>query len=406
MAVWGADTDAIKVQGGELENIAARIQDISSRIKKAGYLNQLEFSGKYQVQLSVNELSRSIAEQSRKLKKMGGGLKDVAAIYERTEKEIQDQRYGVNPFTRNGGNGGGAGGGGGREGGEASENNHSAEQSYDPSEQLIKTILTYLDKVEKNKEAGLISKIREYLKSLFGFWNGDQTGWAGLSAWCGLSKKSGDLWSGFYKYCKAKDPSGLLEKRFGKGAAQVAVIGSSLGLMGKLANAFGSDAENGWDKAADFLDVGGSGAGVVQSVYDLKHLADKGKGGLYSPASLWTTTAETAIASVSQGIRSIGAYSADGEWDMLDTGATGVDASVAGLEKMVSKLTFGMVSAETFGTSPGQISQNLKNWAAETGTRAGNYIKENPALQNAYEKGNTFAQVGITCYATVASLFK
>lgn len=414
MASWAVDTGKLRQQGWDLNSAASRLAEIENSIRNVGNLSGLSFSGKYIVQSRVNELGNTVARHSGLLRNMGTGLSSAASIYEQAEEHIKDSSQRLQDNWNSGssdgtGNsfisvdsdvtGSGGGGGGGGRGGASSE-----KSDEDIVEGLIKAWLTLMEKGYKMPGAAFMSKALSYFDSLKKFFTGDMTGLTGASDFCSLAKNSTKLWDALYKSLKNNDPAGFLEKQFGKSAAGIAIIGSFLGLAGKTLEAFNSDSTTFGGKVADFLDAGAEGFGLGKSVYDFRHLADlKNSKGLYTEGGLWVIFGETTTSAIAQFIRSAAEYSADGVWDLGDTAATGIDGSVVGLEKMISSLTFNMISAETFGTSAEEISQNMKDWAGNTGINAGNYILQHSDLKEQYDQGNVFDRIGITAYATFMS---
>ena len=83
----------------------------------------------------------------------------------------------------------------------------------------------------------------------------------------------------------------------------------------------------------------------------------------------------------------------------MDTASTGIEASVAGLYAMLSSLTFGIISENFTGVSAKDVSDFLKNRAGNIGVEAGEYIKANPALYQAYQDGNVVVRIFLTFYA-------
>lgn len=236
---------------------------------------------------------------------------------------------------------------------------------------LIKSFLTYQDKYEDDKTSGAVKALVSYFQKLSAFATGDKEGWTGLSDWCDLGEASSKLWKASYSYLKTYYP--WLKDQMGEAAAGVGIAGSLFGLAGgvsDMADTISSEDSTTGEKIASVLDAQSEGIDVVKSVYEYQHLADKSTG-LYTAAGLWATFAETITNSASQLVTSISTYSADGSWDWGDTGATGVEIAVSGLSAMISGLTFGIISPETFGTTTEDISSAIENWAEGVGAWIG-----------------------------------
>ncbi len=143
----------------------------------------------------------------------------------------------------------------------------------------------------------------------------------------------------------------------------------------------------------------------------LKHMGDTTTNitttdGLYSPLTFYSTIAKSYLSAFSQGFTSYEKYSADGVWDLGDTGKTGIEFGVTGLYSMLNSLSFGLISEKTTGVSAEEISTGIENWATDVGTGAGNYIVNDPELFKKYNDSNLIGQVAITFYAAFKSCWK
>ena len=112
----------------------------------------------------------------------------------------------------------------------------------------------------------------------------------------------------------------------------VKVLGLSAGFLGLTASIL--SASNGLDNkqwqsiVADYVDCGKDMLSVI-------------KAGPWSALNIYSAIGEAGIQSISQGFRSHEKYYADGQWDMGDTGATGIDISMAGIYGISHSLTLG-----------------------------------------------------------------
>lgn len=104
------------------------------------------------------------------------------------------------------------------------------------------------------------------------------------------------------------------------------------------------DEKQWYDIAADYIDCGKDVFSIVESCYTYNgsSIAELSAGGLYSPLGLYGAIAKAGVASVSQLVRSIGKYSADGEWNLGDTADTLIDFATAGLYEITHYVTRGL----------------------------------------------------------------
>lgn len=375
MSTWKVDTSHLRDQGMELQNLSSRIAKINANLRSVGNLGDFSFSGKSTLQARVNDLTSAVEEQSRKTRTMGEKLVVIARLYDLAEQDIKEQgakdifssvpQSGLHSSgATNTGSGAEMGGRGGVE--------SSGDGKDDFGWDFLKAVLTFRNKFKKDDGAGVGKDFLSYLKSAFDFLNGEKTGWNGASNLFDFADKSTGMWKGLYEYFKSQDPTGLLEKTWGQGAAGVGIAGSMLALLSKSMTAMGADNSTASKAAANILDVGSGGIDVAKSVYEYTHFQDFiGKEqGPFSPASQWAAFGETVTSSLAQTFRSVEKYGADG-WQFMDFAETGVDVAVTGLEKMISCLTFNIISADTFGTTTEEISEGLKEWANNLGKDIG-----------------------------------
>ena len=279
---------------------------------------------------------------------------------------------------------------------------------------VIKAVLKWLDKTDSDKDAGITNDGLSYFESLYKFFTGDMTGLTGAEDWFDLCDNSIGLWTGFYDYLK--DFYNKAGDTFSVGN-QTKVAG--LGIIGNLIG-FVSDIFGAADTISNTEDLGvagilgeiiGTGDNVVDiwsSVEKLLHISDTSTNitttsGVYSPLTFYATIAKSYLSAISQGFSSFEKYSADGAWDLGDTAATGIEASVEGLYSMVSALTFGLVSDGTTGVSASDISNALENWSEDIGTQAGNYIASDPTLYQMYQDSNAVGKALLTFYTALWS---
>ena len=214
----------------------------------------------------------------------------------------------------------------------------------------VKTLLRGTDKWGDVDEAGVLEDVISYFESFTTFFSGDKKGLTGASDWCNLADSSIGVWTGLYDYfCDMY--KGLKIGFFGDVAQKnVKVLGLSAGFLGLTASIL--SASNGLDNkqwqsiVADYVDCGKDMLSVIKSGYALKHIGDvkslsEIKAGPWSALNIYSAIGEAGIQSISQGFRSHEKYYADGQWDMGDTGATGIDISMAGIYGISHSLTLG-----------------------------------------------------------------
>lgn len=211
----------------------------------------------------------------------------------------------------------------------------------------IKDYLTGADKFGGNDEAGLMGDLIDYFQNLAGFFLGDKKGWTGAGGLCDLATGSVKLWTGMYDYFQNMY-DGLTTGFFGETAQRnVKILGLSsgfVGLIGSLLTATDSIGKKEWQSVvADYLEGGKDVVSIIGSAYELKHIKDvTSMAGPWNPAKIYSAIGEAGVNVLQQGFKSHERYYADGKWDLGDTGATGIDISIAGLYGLTHSLTFGL----------------------------------------------------------------
>ena len=218
----------------------------------------------------------------------------------------------------------------------------------DEEKDILSTVKTLLRGTDKWGD--VLEDVISYFESFTTFFSGDKKGLTGASDWCDLADSSIGVWTGLYDYfCDMY--KGLKTGFFGDVAQKnVKVLGLSAGFLGLTASIL--SASNGLDNkqwqsiVADYVDCGKDMLSVIKSGYALKHIGDvkslsEIKAGPWSALNIYSAIGEAGIQSISQGFRSHEKYYADGQWDMGDTGATGIDISMAGIYGISHSLTLG-----------------------------------------------------------------
>ena len=304
--------------------------------------------------------------------------------------------------------------------------------------------ISKLIKEAGNKEAGIFKNGLSYMEDFVNFLLGDKSGLSGTKDWCDLTDSTLGLWKGMYDYLfeKYEGFDKFFSKSFSKKVGGIGVASDVFGLISSLCGAMdtiSSSNEKGFaTTAGEIIGEFDSGVDLWGSVLKYIHVNDeainittKGANGIYSPLSFYTAIVKGGISTVSQAFKSVGKYSADGKFDLTDAANTGVEASVHGLGSMIDSLTFGLgkyvASGMTLGfISPDEftadnISAKLENGSADlgealawgyddliikatTGTKAGEYIQNDPELKKKFRNAGRIGQAALTFYAAAKSL--
>lgn len=260
----------------------------------------------------------------------------------------------------------------------------------------LKDIGSAVKNIGDSKGAGLFGSMFGYLDSLFNIFD-EKT--SVLEREFKLTKSSASLYSSIFSFAKAKGmlPDSVKKQWQGRMDA-IGVVGSLFG-VGESVVKFGRTGTG-----ADAAGIGNAGADLLNGIYKIGKDAERVKGlkGLYQPADLWCTFGKTILSAGGQTYDSIKKYAADGRWDVNDTACTGLEGAVAGLDAMVSGLSFGAISLDNFGSSPAQFSQALEDGAASYGKSIGNYILNHQDLLDDYNSsGHWIHQTRVVAYAAI-----
>lgn len=281
---------------------------------------------------------------------------------------------------------------------------------------LLKSMLKWEDKTGTGNGAGVAADGISYLESLYDFFTGDKKGLTGAEDWLDLGDKSASVWKGLYDYLnKFYGGAGeVFSEASQTKVAKVSVASSTLGFIGSLCGDvdYAMHTENARMSGiiGETVGSGTEAMDIWNAVERLEHIGDKTENittrkGIYSPLTFYTAIAKGTISSTAQAFKSYEKYSADGSWDLNDTASTGVEFAVSGLYSMANTLTFGLFSEKTTGVTAADVSESLENWAGNIGTQAGEYIRDNSGLRDAYEKSHTPGKAIITFYAAFKSRF-
>lgn len=346
----------------------------------------------------LKAVNNSIYSSQRKMEIMREALSEGIRRYQDTEKQIcentETDRFQYRVVNSNGSSTAGS-----SMGARGNNKNRTLSDSLYSS---IKAFFKYKEKFEKDKGAGLAGAVMSYVKDLQNFLN-KKSG----ADFFDLAKSSSKLWNACYKYFLINDDKGLLKKQWGKKAAGVSMAGSIMGLISTVYDVSEKENDTFFKRWGNLSDVLKDGTDVVKDGYELwnyEELLNK-KNGLHSTAGKYAILAKTAFSVAGQTGRSIEKYSADGYWSVDDTARTMTEISVAGLETMVSGLTFGIISADTFGTSAEKMATDIENAATELGRWAGEYIVDHEDMRKRWEKGSKLEQAGLIYEALFRNTF-
>lgn len=269
----------------------------------------------------------------------------------------------------------------------------------------LKTYLKWLDKSGYDDKAGITGGFLSYSESLYNFFTGNMTGLTGAKDWLDLGDKSIGLWTDFYDYLKAfyNGKGDIFSLASQSNIAKIGIGGNIFGLISDLCGAA--------DNISNPERIGSAGIigelfGISDNAIDIwhgaekvKNIGDTAKNGIYSPLMLYTTIAKGYLSAIGQGFTSYEKYSADGSWDLGDTAATAIESSVSGLYKMVSTLTFGLISEDVTGVSAEEVSSYLEESCGNIGINAADYIKNDSVLNQKYQESGTFGRACLIFYA-------
>lgn len=206
---------------------------------------------------------------------------------------------------------------------------------------LLNGIETLLDvnasQLMKISELGIVAKFTKYINSFYSLFQGENSAVATSSNVTELAKSSLDLWTEIYDWFSEKSQSSsqtLFNSENQSKVKALGIVSSVLGLTSNVLLASDKlDEKKMSEIIADYMDCGKDIVSIVEDVYKFtgNPITELSNGGVYSPLAVYGAIAKAFVASTSQLVRSIGEYSADGEWDLGDTANTGIDFATAGL---------------------------------------------------------------------------
>lgn len=380
-------------------NISKEVSEVLSDFQQT--IHQLDWDVKYQSNINdtASQLSRKLDSYAVALKHYQSFMNETYDKYRKLDQIGLDRNaQDISPFEH-----------------DKCDVSSPEEDKFKQLIERIKATLSAKSKINKNKDAGLTEKGISYLQSLYQFFSGDMIGLTGAENYLDLCDNSIGLWIGFYDYLKHlyNNTGGAFSTHNQAKVAGAEIVGSILGFVSDI---FGTvDTISNTDDLGTAGLIGeiiGTGDGIVDiwsNAEKLIHVGDTStnvttSNGVYSPLAKYSAIAKGYISALSQGFSSYEKYSADGVWDVGDTGATAIELSTAGLYSMIKSLSFGLFSEETTGISASDISSFLENTVGNIGTKAGQYIAADPTLYQKYQNSSVLGRTALTFYAAVCSL--
>ncbi len=357
MAMLRVNTTVMSDQVAELQTLLQRLEDISSDVAAVNQQLQWRTSLSTAIRSNLSQHSEYVGQLREIASALSGALSTAVEQYTSTENELVGVAEATASSIAESVSAVIAGGDGDDGAGVESFLGLLNEEDEDFLDK-IKSILKAMDKWGDNSEAGILENILSYLEDFESFFFGsdsDKAGLTGLAAICSLADSSVSVWTGLYDYWRDMF-EGVTTGLFGDIANRnVKILGLSGSLMGLVSSVLSAsetlseniDANKWGTIIADYLDCGKDVISTIKSGYTLKHIKDVAsladvKAGVWSALSVYTAIGEAGVSTVSQAFRSIEKYASDGSWDVGDTGATGIDISVAGIYGLSHSLTLGL----------------------------------------------------------------
>ena len=246
--------------------------------------------------------------------------------------------------------------------------------------EVFKNSMKAVSEMNEDEEMGLAGDLVSYYKSLLEFLKGDSEHTPfGLGMWCKLSKASASVWKGVYTVFKEsfsdEATQNLFEKKFGGWSNGVGVAGGLMGILGAVTEYSGN--------GSSVADIGKETADLGKTLYLI------GKDSVFKyPAHVYTSILQSAMDVAGQTYDSIHKYKEDGHLSLEDIAYTGIEASVKGLDTLLSKFSHGVFSTKTAGTNAEDTAKWLEEEANKIGKSIGNRIASDPELKRAFQNGN------------------
>lgn len=317
----------------------------------------------------LRQICMELQEEKQRIAEIAEYLRHASVTYEELEKKQQDEdekslSYGT-VYEQNG---------------QKKPFGEVYVEVYNWILEVFKNSMKAVSEMNEDKEMGLAGDLVSYYKSLLDFLKGDSEHTPfGLGMWCKLSKASASVWKGAYTVFKEsfsdEAMQNLFEKKFGGWSNGVGVAGGLMGILGAVTEYSGN---------------GSSVANIGKETADLgKTLYLIGKDSVFKyPAHVYTSILQSAIDVAGQTYDSIHKYKEDGHLSLEDIAYTGIEASVKGLDTLLSKFSHGIFSTKTAGTNAEDTAKWLEEGANKIGESIGKRIASDPELKQAFQNGN------------------
>lgn len=342
---------------GDQYRMASELRGISDRIANMRKNVDTEFGQGRIIKIALDRFKEQTQEEANIYTNMAKQLDEIAILYQRTENKVAENSDLNKKGIRIDGY---------KDSETKADYINKIEQIINETNEednfvdLIKKILKGQKKFGNDSEAGVLAEIISYFEDAKKFFMGDKKGITGASNLCKLADSSLSVWTQLYEYFGDKF-QGLEKGFFGdiarKNVKVLSLSAGVLGLTSSLLSASKNLDEKKWQSiVANYVDCGKDIFSVIKSGYSLKHIQDAKsflmnikeknllteKKGPWSALDLYMATGEGITKAVSQGLRSHEKYMADGQWALEDTGATGIDLSIAGIYGMSHSLSAGL----------------------------------------------------------------
>lgn len=236
--------------------------------------------------------------------------------------------------------------------------------------------------------ADILAYAKDFVKMFVG---GDDEESIGVR-WWNLADSSCSVWKGFYEMLRDGMDDEKLKKAFegkyGNAASAVGVAGSLSGFVGSYIQFWKTG------EMDDYSDMLKSTVGVGKEMYSVIEKPDSGYG-----AHIYTSIIKSGIDFSVQIGESTRKYNEDGNLSWTEIGAIGVEASITGINTLISELTYKVVSLENIDSSPEKISDTVLSGAENWGEKAGEMIRDDPELKKEYDEGSSFKKTRMLLWA-------
>lgn len=382
MGEFLVNTSKGKQCAADLAGYADKLAKFEEQVSQVAQNIQSSQQSMYQVKRTVQALASRVSEQQKKMVQLESCLSSCMAVYDASESEICDQNIVMKHIRE--------------------AQNRAAtldlfdifgiDMTDDGAEKIIEKLLKFFGKIGDDSETGLYGDVLAYLDNLFDFLiGGKNQGYDGAESWANLAKNSGNVWKSLYEYLAKRDVTGTLSQKFGSTASAVGILAAIFGMAGKGVKAFNTEGKFWGETVSDWGDVANGGIDIGKAIYAMKKTGGKG-GGYFTLAQAITSVFGQAVESYSE-------YAADGEYSFADLNETAMDSSVSGLIQILKGVTFGIVDLDAE-----VVADTIKDFGRDWGDKAAQQIKNNPGMQEMYDKGG-LERMGVLLWSIATAPF-